>query len=257
MATSSQAAALLNAWEREERAPSGGWDFSYLQGRMLEEQPPWSYPSLAAERLAASTSALDLGTGGGEQLASRRGHWPPRVVALEDYPPNVRLAHQRLSPLGAAVVYAHVDEVHPLPLADGALDLVLDRHSALPVDEVARLLAPGGTLLTQQVHGHFEDLLAAFGAQPQWPEATPDKYVPWMRRAGLTVDSVQSWQGRLAFTDVGAIVYCLKAVPWMVPGFAVRGHFESLLSLQRRLEDEKLLRFTARLYLIEARKAVA
>jgi SAM-dependent methyltransferase len=246
---------LLDAWEREERAPFGGWDFAHLQGRMVDEEAPWSYPLLAAERLAGATSVLDLGTGGGERLGELRPHWLARVVATEDYPPNVSLAHHRLSPLGAAVVHGRVDEKHALPFADGAFDLVLNRHSALNIDEVARVLASGGVLLTQQVHGRYaEALLAVFGARPQWPEATPDKYLPWIRRAGLTVDVVHSWQGRLTFADVGAIVYYLKAVPWRAPGFAVRTQLKPLLALQRRLRPGEVLSFAARLYLIEAHK---
>ena len=34
---------LIAAWQREEQQPFTGWDFSYLDGRMLEEQAPWSY----------------------------------------------------------------------------------------------------------------------------------------------------------------------------------------------------------------------
>lgn len=32
----------LEAWLREEQQPFEGWDFAYLSGRMLEDQPPWS-----------------------------------------------------------------------------------------------------------------------------------------------------------------------------------------------------------------------
>ncbi len=79
---------------------------------------------------------------------------------------------------------------------------------------------PGGTFLTQQVHGLWaQDLLAVFGVRPQWPDATPAYYLPRLKRAGLQIERVEEWQGRLIFTDVGAIVYYLKAVPWNVPDF--------------------------------------
>jgi hypothetical protein len=60
--------------------------------------------------------------------------------------------------------------------------------------------------------------------------------------------------GKLAFTDVGAIVYYLKAIPWSVPGFSVDTHLDHLLQLQQRLEQGEALAFEARLYLIEAWK---
>ena len=122
-------------------------------------------------------------------------------------------------------------------------------------DEVARVLASGGTFLTQQVHGLWaDDLLAAFDAKPQWPDATPEKYLPRLQEAGLEIVNAPSWSGELVFTNVGAIVYYLKAVPWSVPGFSVESHLKYLLNLQNRLESNESLTFTARKYLIEARK---
>ena len=56
------------------------------------------------------------------------------------------------------------------------------------------------------------------------------------------------------FTDVGAIVYYLKAIPWVVPEFTVETHLRYLLSLQERLEAGEELGFHAAKYLIEARK---
>jgi hypothetical protein len=132
---------------------------------------------------------------------------------------------------------------------------VLNRHSGFNSREVARILAGGGTFLTQQIHGLWaEDLLAAFDAQPQWPDATPEKYLPRLQSARLHLVDLQEWSGRLTFTDVGAIVYYLKAVPWLVPGFSVESHLEYLLKLQERLDVGEELSFRARKYLIEVRK---
>lgn len=246
---------LIDGWLREERQPFTGWDFSYLDGRMLVEQAPWSYLDRAAELMAQASSVLDLDTGGGEKLLALRDHWPPKVVATEDYPPNHELASARLSPLGATVVRTPVSDTAAVPFADGEFDLVLDRHAAFNAGEVARILAPGGAFLTQQVHGMWAwDLLAAFGAQPRWPDATPAKYVPLLEAAGLTVAHVQEWAGSLTFTDVGAIVYYLKATPWEVPGFTVRTHLPYLLALQQRLDAGEALAFHAALYFIEATK---
>ena len=143
-----------------------------------------------------------------------------------------------------------------MPFADSEFDLILDRHSAFNPHEVARILAPGGTFLTQQVHGLWAyDLLGAFDAKPQWPEAAPEKYVPQLKAAGLTIINAEEWSGQLSFTDVGAIVYYLKAVPWLVPGFSVETHLKYLFNLQHRLDSGDELAFLARKYLIEARKS--
>ena len=246
---------LIGAWKSEEEQPFSGWDFSYVDGRMIEEHPPWSYPARARVLMQQSTSVLDMGTGGGERLMALRDDWPERVVVTESYPPNVRLAGERLGPLGVMVVDVPLTRVGLMPFESGEFELVLNRHSGLNCAEMARILAPGGTFLTQQVHGLWaQDLLAAFDTTPQWPDATLDFYLPRLAAAGLSIETAQEWLGLLVFLDVGAIVYFLKAVLWLVEGFSVDTHTEHLLRLQGRLEREGELVFEARKTLIEARK---
>lgn len=246
---------LVETWLREERQPFSGWDFSYLDGRIRGEREHWSYLDRAAELMKRSSSVIDLDTGGGERFSSLREHWPARVVATEDYDPNFKLASERLSPLGVEVVKVAVSDTDPMPFDDGEFDLVLNRHADFNSSEVARVLSPGGTFLTQQVHGMWLwDLQAAFDATPEFPDATPEKNVSLLKTAGLTIINVEEWEGRMVFEDVGAIVYYLKVIPWEVPEFTVKSHLRYLLALQERLEaGEELGYYTAR-YLIEARK---
>jgi SAM-dependent methyltransferase len=253
--TQQQLNELIEIWTSEEKQPFQGWGFSYLDGRMFEEQPPWSYSTRAAELLRRSVSVVDLGTGGGERLLKLQESWPEKVVVTEDYPPNVKLASERLGPLGVKVVEVELGDDALLPFADEEFDLVLNRHSSFNAAEVARILAPGGIFLTQQVHGLWaQDLLVAFGAKPEWPHETPAYHTPRLEAAGLTITTAQEWSGRLAFADVGAIVYYLKAVPWLVPGFSVETHLDRLLKLQEHLDTGQSLIFEARKYLLEARK---
>jgi SAM-dependent methyltransferase len=240
----------------EEQEPVSGWDFSHLKGRLIEDEPPWDYLARAAARMAQAASALDMDTGGAEKLLSLRAHWPSRVVVTEEYPPNVALAKSRLEPLGVLVVEAPMTETDPMPFAGGEFDLVLNRHGAFNPAEVARILAPGGVFLTQQVDGrHGADLTTRFGASPQWPDATLAHYVPMLQAARLEIVDAQDWTGTFHFTDVEAIVYYLKAIPWAVPGFSVAKHADVLLGLQKQLERGEPLAFMAKLYIIEAHKA--
>ena len=246
---------LVDSWRCEEEQLFSGWDFSWLDGRMFEEQAPWSYSSRAAELLRRCSSVVDMGTGGGERFLDLQEFWPEVVVATEEYAPNRKLATERLVPLGAKVVDVRLTDRDPVPFSDCEFDLVLNRHSAFNPNEVARILAPGGTFLTQQVHGLWAcDLLAAFDVEPQWPGSTLERNVAQLRTTGLTILNAEDWSGRLAFADVGAVVYYLKAVPWLVPGFSVETHLEHLLGLQHRLDSGNELAFTARKFLIEAQK---
>ncbi len=248
---------LIEFWQAEEQAPFAGWDFSYLDGRMIEEDVPWSYPARAQELMRQGTALLDMDTGGGERLLEMRAAWPGRVVATEAYPPNVKLARERLEPLGVTLLDVEVDNERDMPFADGEFDLILNRHSAFNSREIARVLTPGGHFLTQQVHGLFaHDLLAAFAVEPLWPDAKPAYYLPLLQAAGLEIVISEDWTGKLVFTDIGALVYYLKAVPWTVPGFSVATHLDYLLALQQRVEAEEKLLFAAKKYIIEARKPV-
>ncbi len=248
---------LISIWKREEARPFTGWDFSWFDGKMLEDETPWSYPERAAGLLKEASAVLDMGTGGGERLLELRPYWPGKVVVTEDYPPNLQLAKERLEPLGVSVDMVELSDEGLMPYANGEFDLVLNRHSDLNCDEVARVLSPGGVFFTQQIHGLFaQDLIAEFGSKPEWPDATPEYYVPRLERAGLVIENMQDWLGELVFLDVSALVYYLKkAVPWTVPGFSVEKHADTLFRLEERLRAQGRLVFEARKYLIEARKA--
>lgn len=245
---------LLAAWRREERKPFSGWDFSRLQGRMLQDREPWSYETRAAALLDRSSAVLDMDTGGGELLLRLRTHWPALVVATEGYLPNVLIARKRLAPRGVPVVEASAEGGSGLPFDGDIFDLVLNRHGAFDPQEVARVLAPGGVFLTQQVGGDdLRDLVAVLGGRPQEPRTSAERDASRLASAGLVPINVQSWTGTATFIDISALVYFLHAIPWVVPDFSVDTHAQQLLGLQRRIERGQRLVFAISRYLIEAR----
>jgi SAM-dependent methyltransferase len=93
--------------------------------------------------MARARVALDVQTGGGEVLATAP-RLAPVTVATEGWAPNLARAAARLGPRGVTVVADR--DSPPLPFAGSVFDLVVSRH---PVrtwwDEIARVLAPGGT----------------------------------------------------------------------------------------------------------------
>ena len=179
------------------------------------------------------------------------------MFATEAYEPNVALARERLGPLGVTVLPYRSDDLvgGPLPFDDASLDVVLDRHESYDAREVARVLAPSGRFLTQQVDGeNLADLLGLFRAMPAVPDVRLVRFVADATRADLTIEHAEQWWGYSTFSDVGALVYYLKAIPWSVPGFSVATHESVLRELQTRLEREGSLRFRAGRFLIVARK---
>ncbi|WP_017595696.1 class I SAM-dependent methyltransferase [Nocardiopsis potens] len=236
--------------------PVEGWDFSWLDGRAVEERPPWGYQRLMSERLAGAGAALDVQTGGGEVLAGAE-RLPPAMVATEGWPPNVDKATRLLHPLGAVVV-ADADRP-PLPFAAEAFDLVVSRHPvAVHWAEIARVLRPGGRYLSQQVGPASVFELVEFFLGPQPEEVRRARHPDDARRAaeaaGLEVVDLRTAELHTEFRDIGAVVYFLRKVVWMVPGFTVDEHRERLRDLHALIEAEGPFTATTTRFLIEARK---
>lgn len=236
-------------------APVEGWDFGWLDGRATEQRPSWGYQRGQAQRLAAARAALDIQTGGGEVLAEAEV-FPPAMVATESWPPNIAKATALLHPRGVIVV-ADPDEP-PLPFADAAFDLVTSRH---PVtiwwDEIARVLQPGGTYFAQHVGPASVFELVEYFLGPQ-PEARlgrdPETEAAGARAAGLEVTQCRTERLRVEFHDVGAVVYFLRKVIWLVPGFTVDAYLGRLRHLHRQIaSDGPFVAHSVRT-LIEARK---
>jgi len=244
---------LLDQWTRDAAAPFAGWDFGYLSTRVTEAEPPWDYLALAREAVGASHDILDVATGGGEVL-STLGPFPGRVRATEGYVPNLAVARGRLEPLGVAVFQANT--ASGMPFEDGSFDLVLNRHGGFRPEEMCRVLKPGGVFLSQQVGGdNLADLAPDFGAPQMWPDNTLDRIAERFGGLGCAVTRAEEWRGPVTFLDVGAIVYFLSAVPWVVEVFDVTRHLAALEALERRRAAGRPLQFTSSRFLIEARKA--
>ena len=98
------------------------------------------------------------------------------------------------------------------------------------------------------------DLLVASDVERQEDQGPHAFYMPRLEAAGLSIVYAVDWMGAMRFTDVGAIVYYLRAIPWMVPGFSVSTHQAFLFALQERLDAGKPLEFEIGTYMMEAVK---
>jgi SAM-dependent methyltransferase len=243
---------LLSQWTHDAAAPFEGWDFSYLNGRMIEAEPPWSYPALAKAAVQGARDILDVATGGGEVFSSL-APFPGRASAVEGYVPNLAVARRRLEPLGVSVFQGNT--ASGMPFEDASFDLVLNRHGGFRPAEMHRILKPDGVFLTQQVGGdNLADLIEAFDARPMYPGHTLETISDALQALGFTLRRSEAWRGPITFLDVGAIVYFLKATPWVVDGFSLERHLGALQALHARSQSGGRLRFTYTRFLIEAVK---
>ncbi|BCY10348.1 methyltransferase domain-containing protein [Actinoplanes sp. L3-i22] len=230
--------------------PVDGWDFGWFAGRATEQRPSWGYAGLISDRMTTAGRVLDLQTGGGEVLAGAAAAGrPATLVATEGWPPNAALARAALEPLGATVV--EVAEDAALPFPDASFDLVVSRHPVTTdYAEVARVLAPGGTYLSQHVGAGSVRELYEFmmGPQPHRPAREPSHHRALATAAGLTVVDLRDESPRMEFFDVAAVIVFLRKVIWTVPGFTVERYLPRL----RELHDRMPFVAHSRRFLIEA-----
>jgi len=239
-----------------------GWDFSWFEGRAREARPPWGYARMLGERLSAlakvpNAAALDLQTGGGEVLAMAHTA-PATLVATESWPANIEVARRNLARLGAQVVPVG-DELSDLPFEDGTFDLVVSRHPvAVPWNEVARVLKPGGTYFSQEVGDGSVRELTEFMMGPlseaDLSARLPHRAADAAGQAGLTVNDLRVFRGRMEFYDVAAVVHFLRKVIWIVPGFTVDAYRDRLRALHDNIQANGPFFATTARFLIEARQ---
>ncbi|HIG97608.1 MAG TPA: hypothetical protein HA230_04670 [Candidatus Aenigmarchaeota archaeon] len=100
----------------------------------------------------------------------------------------------------------------------------------------------------------MKDLVKKFDTTSKYRNATLNSIKKELEKAGFTVKDAREWKGRMKFKDVNTIVYFLKAIPWIVPGFSVDKNLHDLEKLQNMLDSGKRVIFTQHRYLIIAQK---
>jgi len=239
--------------EEAEHAPIGAWDFSWLEGRAVEERPTWHYFDRVAQRAAGVSSLLEIQAGVGSMSAALPSV-PALSAATEGFPPSVARAAPRLRARGVHLVVTSQTRFD-LPFTADTFELVISRHPiAVGWSEVARVLRPGGIYFAQHVGPHSLRSLSEFLLGPLPDASERDLQVEHRaaETAGLVVRSMQLEHPRTAFYDVGAVVYFLRLVPWIVPGFTVARHRDSLRALHQLIESKGAFETTASRTLVEA-----
>ncbi|MFX1572990.1 MAG: class I SAM-dependent methyltransferase [Promethearchaeota archaeon] len=233
---------VLNFFISEAEHPFSGWDFSYINDRVVNSPLTWSYTSIILPELRKAESLLDIGTGGGEYLSSLVP-LPHHTCATEGYKPNMPIARNQLEPLGVKIVYCKDEEM--LPFADEKFDLVINRHESYSPREVYRILKPEGVFITQQVGDKNDSKLRLVLTGKEELE----DFVEWNLEIAsneLEANGFQIIEGYEDITstrifDVGAIIFYFKAIPWELPGFSIKKYYNKLVEVNDYIADKGYL----------------
>jgi SAM-dependent methyltransferase len=238
----------------EARAqPVDTWSFAWLDGRATEARPSWRYFDVVARAAAGSERMLDVETGTGNLVADLP-KLPTFTVATDAHPPSIAVAGPRLRVRGAQLVAA----TPSLPFRSAAFDLVVSRHPvATDWWEIARVLVAGGRFVTQQIGpDSLRDLSAwMLGPRPPSSNRDPERARRAAERAGLTIDRLEVERTPVAFYDIGAVVYFLRLVPWIVPAFSVDRFRAQLHALHVHIERVGSFSDSSSRFLLDARRS--
>jgi ubiquinone/menaquinone biosynthesis C-methylase UbiE len=168
-----------------------------LLGRIYDWQLPLERAALAAAAELAAPSKRDrlldvaTGTGGLLRELSRRGRLPAEVVGIDRSTSMLAVASAKSLPAGWTLLGGDAES---LPFEDDRFEVVtacyllhlLDREArARTIAELARVVVPGGRVVTVTVESRRQAARAAFGRLPRRSGLRPLDPSHELRAAGL------------------------------------------------------------------------
>jgi SAM-dependent methyltransferase len=235
---------------KEYNAHFSGWDFSYIKGRMVEDEISWNFRDIIEKNCIGKNTLLDMHTGGGEFLCSL-SNLPENVYATESYEPNIPIAEKRLNE--NKFILKPVKKPNEISFDNEYFEVITNRHGSYDIQELKRALKNGGLFITQQVGG-----LNGIDINMSLETKTMD-YVEWCLVKNIEMFQIFDMEiieygeniGKMKFYDMGAFVFYLKCIPWQVKDFTVEKYFKKLEIMSEIIIKNGFLEFIShRFYLI-------
>lgn len=182
--------------------PRRGWDFSGMS--VLRQPVPWDYRSVVLNFLRPTGDVLDIGTGGGERLASFAASFR-RGLGIDIDPDMIRLARERSATrnLEFRVCSERLETIAE------TFDAVINRHAPFDLAAVAAHLKPGGYFVTQQVGERNMACVRAALGQPASPPPIERRQV---LASGLRLLAFGEYDVEYVVCDIQSLVFWLNAL---------------------------------------------
>ena len=246
---------LIDMWRFEEQFPFGGWELMHLDGRWESEPLPWDYREEVLMRLKDTDMLLDMDTGDGGFLLSLR-HPYELTCAAESDERDYESCVEQLAPLGIRTAFCNVDE-EELPFEDDMFDMVLSRHGGYMIEELFRVLKPGGLFITEQI-GQRDNRALSRRLLPEYEPPFPGHCLKNAAEAfrgyGFNILYGQEYFPKLRFNDVGALAYFAHIVGWEFPGFSVDRCRRELLALNEEVQEMGFIESLQHRFILVAQK---
>jgi len=153
-------------------------------------------------------------------------------------------------------------EIFPWRPRDGSVarlicDVCLPDGSHFPGcsrSALKRVLKREGVFITQQV-GCFttanllKDMLGSKASYGNW---NLQSAINELERNGFTISDADEHITTVRFYDIGAIVYYLKAIPWLIEDFLPEKYYDELMYIHRRIERDGYYDILNHLFIITA-----
>ncbi|MDT2849929.1 class I SAM-dependent methyltransferase [Vagococcus carniphilus] len=228
---------LSNWLESENRQKSfEGWDFSSIQEDFWQEEISWNYTEIVKYYLKPNMRLLDMGTGGGE-LLTLFSHPFHQTSVTEGWEKNYQLLLMTLAKKGVEVKFVKEDD--QLDFSDNQFDIVLNSHESFSLDEVKRVLKPGGLFITQQV-GDLNGINLASRLIPNFEKKDFNLHLSSVvrelkKRDFDILDQYESYPSQ-KFFSMDALIYYVRTIEWEFPGFSVLTLQKELIELEEELK---------------------
>lgn len=246
---------LIRNWLMSQKRQEDfkGWDFSSIYADFWQEELEWNYQEIVQKYLTKEMALLDMGTGGGELLATFN-HPFHLTSVTEGWLTNYHLLQEKLEPQGIVVKF--VEENDHLDFPDNSFDIVINSHESFDLREIKRVLKPRGLFITQQV-GDLNGVNLASRLIPNYHKNEFNLHLSLVVKElkTLNFDIVEEFEAYPSqkFLSMDALIYYVRTISWEYSNFEVETHLEELFYLYDELQRKGHIYNQQHRFLIVAR----